>query len=201
MVKRIAGIRFRAPLRRPAEPQDAAWTFAVLPQAASAKLPARGMVTVEGTLAGAPFQSTLAPDGAGSHWLRIEDALREAAGVAAGAAAEFVIAPVAVEPEPAVPPDVRDALAAHAAALATWKDITPVARRDWIHWISSGKKAETRVKRIQVACDKLASGQRRACCFDRSGMYSRGSMGPPAAADPCPPAGTRASPRRTRVAD
>ena len=57
----------------------------------------------------------------------------------------------------------------------------PVARRDWIHWITSGKKAETRTKRIAVACDKLASGHRRACCFDRSGMYSKGNMGPPAA--------------------
>ena len=62
------------------------------------------------------------------------------------------------------------------------KDITAVARRDWIHWITSGKKAETRVRRIDVACDKLANGQRRACCFDRSGMYSN-SLAPPQAAD------------------
>ena len=67
--------------------------------------------------------------------------------------------------------------------VATWKDITPLARRDWIHWIGSGKKAETRAKRIAVARDKLASGSRRACCFDRSGMYSRGGMGAPKAAD------------------
>jgi hypothetical protein len=53
-----------------------------------------------------------------------------------------------------------------------------VARRDWIHWITSGKKAETRVKRIAVAIDKLASGQRRACCFDRSGMYSKAFAAP-----------------------
>ncbi|MBP6797828.1 MAG: YdeI/OmpD-associated family protein, partial [Luteimonas sp.] len=64
-----------------------------------------------------------------------------------------------------------------------WEDITPVARRDWIHWVTSGKKAETRAKRIGTACDKLASGQRRACCFDRSGMYSKGNMGPPQAAE------------------
>jgi hypothetical protein len=54
--------------------------------------------------------------------------------------------------------------------------------RDWIHWITSGKRAETRVKRIQTACDMLAKGKRRACCFDRSGMYSK-SLGCPEAAD------------------
>jgi hypothetical protein len=56
--------------------------------------------------------------------------------------------------------------------METWRDITAVARRDWIHWITSGKKAETRPKRIVTAIDKLQKGMRRACCFDRSGMYS-----------------------------
>jgi hypothetical protein len=35
------------------------------------------------------------------------------------------------------------------------------------------------VKRIGVACDGLASGNRRARCLDRSGMYSKGNMGTP----------------------
>jgi hypothetical protein len=176
-------ITFKAKLQRPAEPKDAAWSFLVLPADASAKLPARGMVTVDGTLAGQAFQATLEPDGEGSHWLKVEQALRDAAGVAPGAQVALEIAPVEKEPEPKVPPDVRKAFAAHPDALATWQDITPVARRDWIHWITSGKKAETRVKRIATACDMLASGKRRACCFDRSGKYSRGNMGAPKAAD------------------
>lgn len=183
MTKPIATIRFTATLRRPAEPKGAAWTFLVLPKAASAKLPARGMVSVDGTLAGQPFQATLEPDGEGSHWLKVEQALREAAGVAAGDSVALEIAPMAEEPEPTVPPDIRKALAAHPDAKAVWTSLTPVARRDWIHWMTSGKKAETRVKRIATACDMLASGKRRACCFDRSGMYSKGNMGAPVAAD------------------
>jgi len=184
-MNKTAKIRFETTLQRPAEPKHATWSFLVLPPAASAKLPTRGMVTVDGTLDGAPFTATLAPDGKGSHWLKVEKALRDAAGATAAATVELVIAPVAVEPEPTVPPDLRKALAADAAALATWQDITPVARRDWIHWISSGKKAGTRVRRIEVARDQLARGQRRACCFDRSGLYSKGSMGAPAAAERC----------------
>ncbi len=183
MNRRTGTIRFKASLLRPAEPKNATWSFLVLPKAASAKLPTRSMVTVAGTLDGAPFQATLEPDGAGSHWLKVEKKLRDAAGAEIGAMIELEIAPVTEEPEPKLPTDLRKALAAHPAALATWKDITPVARRDWIHWIGSGKKAETRVKRIDVACDKLASGQRRACCFDRSGMYSKGNMGAPEAAE------------------
>ncbi|MBD9480554.1 YdeI/OmpD-associated family protein [Pseudoxanthomonas sp. PXM02] len=178
-----APIRFSATLRRPAEPKGAAWTFLVLPKIASAKLPARSMTTVEGTFAGQPFRATLEPDGEGSHWLKVEKALREAAGVAAGDTVELAIAPVKEEPEPTVPPDIRKALTAAPEAKAIWSSLTPVARRDWIHWMTSGKKAETRVKRIASACDMLASGKRRACCFDRSGMYSKGNMGAPVAAD------------------
>lgn len=182
MASAAGTIRFKARLQRPASPKGATWSFLVLPPAASARLPARGMVTVDGTLGGAPFQATLEPDGEGSHWLKVARGLREAAGAAPGDTVALAIAPVETEPEPRVPADLRRALAGNPAARATWKDITAVARRDWIHWISSGKKAETRVKRIAVACDKLASGSRRACCFDSSGRYSRGSIGAPAAA-------------------
>ncbi|PPU54225.1 hypothetical protein XdyCFBP7245_19205 [Xanthomonas dyei] len=63
-------------------------------------------------------------------------------------------------------------------ARATWGVITAVARRDWIFWITSGKKADTRIKRVATACDMLASGKRRACCFDRSGMYSTSLAAP-----------------------
>jgi len=183
MDARRAPIRFQATLLRPATPAGAAWSFLRVPRAASAKLPTRSMISIDGTLEGVAFTATLEPDGEGSHWLKVEKALRTAAGIDVGDTVTLEIAPAAVEPEPKVPADLRAALAANPAALATWKDITAVARRDWIHWITSGKQAQTRVKRIGVACDKLANGQRRACCFDRSGMYSRGGMGAPKAAD------------------
>lgn len=175
---------FRAKLERPAAPKHASWAFLLLPKAASAKLPSRSMVTVHGKLGDATFTATLEPDGEGSHWLKVGKALLDKAGVKPGDRVQLDIAPVEKEPEPRVPADFRRALsAASATAKTTWKDTTPLARRDWIHWITSGKKAETRVKRIDVAIDKLAKGNRRACCFDRSGMASRGNMGPPEAAE------------------
>ncbi|MBJ6979761.1 MULTISPECIES: YdeI/OmpD-associated family protein [unclassified Luteimonas] len=184
MAKRApATVSFEAVLRRPARPQRATWAFLLLPAAASRKLPARGQVTVDGRFAGQAFQATLEPDGEGSHWLKVEKPLLEAAGAQVGDAVALEVTPVAEEPEPDVPADVRKALAEHPTAKTTWDDITAIARRDWIQWMTSGKKAETRVKRIATACDMLASGKRRACCFDRSGRYSRGKLGPPEAAD------------------
>src|SRR5258706_8323926 len=64
------------------------------------------------------------------------------------------------ESEPRAPADLRKALAAASQkARAVWSDITPVARRDWIQWIESAKRKETRLKRIESACDMLAKGK------------------------------------------
>lgn len=63
------------------------------------------------------------------------------------------------------PPDLRAALAANAEAKAQWKDLTPVARRDFTTWIEQAKQAETRKRRIAVACSKLVAGDRRPCCY------------------------------------
>lgn len=93
-------IRFKAKLLRPAQPKGAAWTFLVLPAEASAKLPARSQVTVDGTLDGHSFQATLEPDGQGSHWLKVGKTLREAAGAAAGAMVALEMTAVENEPEP-----------------------------------------------------------------------------------------------------
>ena len=37
-----------------------------------------------------------------------------------------------------------------------------MARRDWIQWVTSGKRAETRTIRIEKTCDMLASGKLNA---------------------------------------
>src|SRR3546814_2770124 len=106
-------IRCKTKLLRPASPKGAAWAFLVLPASASAKLPTRSMVTVDGTLEGQPFQATLEPDGEGSHWLKVDKGLREAAGAEVGDTVALEISPVEKEPEPKVPADLRKALTAN----------------------------------------------------------------------------------------
>lgn len=183
MTGTAAKIRFKAKLLRPADPPEGgSWTFLVLPRQASAKLPTRGMTTVAGAINGHPFRATLAPDGQKSHWLKVSDKMRRAAGAEVGDLIPLEIRSVGEEPEPRVPADLRTALAATPAARAVWSDISPVARRDWIHWITSAKQPQTRARRIRNACEMLAAGKRRACCFDRSGFYSK-SFGAPKVAE------------------
>jgi hypothetical protein len=174
-------LHFRATLQRPAAVRGDAWSFLLVPPASSARLPSRGMTAVEGTLNGIAFRATLEPDGRRSHWMKVPRKLRDAAGAEPGGTVEVQMSPAARQPEPRVPADLRKALAESAVARAAWQDITVVSRRDWIQWITSAKQAETRVRRIRAACDMLASGKRRVCCFDRSGIYSGGFCAPEAA--------------------
>jgi hypothetical protein len=182
MTKTPCKIRFKAKLFRPVESEKVGpWTFLVLPKNASAKLPSRGMTAIEGTINGFAFQAMLEPDGQKSHWLKVDRKLSEAVGAHAGDVITLEIAPAAEEPEPKVLADLRKALAVAAPrARALWSDITPNARRDWIHWITSAKQADTRSRRIKNACSMLAAGKRRVCCFDRSGFYSKSFSAPKA---------------------
>lgn len=64
-----------------------------------------------------------------------------------------------------LPADLKRALASNKAAGALWQDITPLARNEWICWVTSGKRAETRPIRIKKALSKLSGGMRRPCCW------------------------------------
>ena len=120
---------------------------------------------VEGVINSLPFRAALEPNGKGSHWLRVNKSMYDAGGADAGDTVTVEITRAGDEPELRVPLDLRQALDATPRAQALWADITPLARRDWIFSISTAKHPETRRRRIEKACDMLASGKRRLCCF------------------------------------
>ena len=62
-------------------------------------------------------------------------------------------------------PDLEKAIIVNPKVHALWEDITPLARNEWICWVISGKKAETREGRIQKAVSKMRGGMRRPCCW------------------------------------
>jgi len=64
-----------------------------------------------------------------------------------------------------LPTDVRKILASKAAVLTAWEDITPLARNEWICWIESAMKSETRERRIRIMRENLVAGKRRPCCW------------------------------------
>jgi hypothetical protein len=64
-----------------------------------------------------------------------------------------------------VPDDLRRSLAADPKALAIWEDLTPLARNEWICWVTFVKKTETRTDHVNRTVRELKEGMRRPCCW------------------------------------
>lgn len=143
------------------------WTILRLPEKASEKLPSRGQVAVQGTINGHGFQTVLEPDGSGGHWMRIDERLQRSAGVSAGDTATLDIEPTKGWPEPNLPQDLETALATAPQKIQDlWRDITPMARWEWVRWVNATRNPETRRRRVEVSISKMNRGTRRPCCFN-----------------------------------
>lgn len=64
-----------------------------------------------------------------------------------------------------VPADVQKVLVSNPDVLERWKNLTPLARNEWICWITIVKKQETRKEHIERLCGDLLKGKRRPCCW------------------------------------
>jgi hypothetical protein len=64
-----------------------------------------------------------------------------------------------------LPTDLRAVIDSASPAKAAWKSLTPLARNEWICWVTSAKQPETRRHRIQRALEELQEGKRRPCCW------------------------------------
>lgn len=65
----------------------------------------------------------------------------------------------------ALPADMRAALTSRRAALDAWEDLTPLARNEWICWVTFVKKEETRTEHVARMIEQLREGKRRPCCW------------------------------------
>lgn len=64
-----------------------------------------------------------------------------------------------------VPTDLREKLMASPKVLERWNDLTPLARNEWICWITHVRKRETRDEHLRRAIAELKEGKRRPCCW------------------------------------
>lgn len=64
-----------------------------------------------------------------------------------------------------MPADMKKALTSHKPALKAWESLTPLARNEWICWVTFVKKQETRQEHVVRMLDELKEGKRRPCCW------------------------------------
>lgn len=64
-----------------------------------------------------------------------------------------------------IPKDLREVLKNNLNVLELWNGLTPLARNEWICWITIVKKDETRKKHLNRLCEDLLKGKKRPCCW------------------------------------
>ena len=63
------------------------------------------------------------------------------------------------------PPELKSVLDCNPALSANWEKLTPLARNEWICWMTSPKKQETRDAHLRRLQDDVLSGKKRPCCW------------------------------------
>lgn len=151
-------LQFKTKLQA-AGPQGA-WTFLQLTPEQSASLGQRGRVPVTGTLNGFPISTSVAPMGDGTHAMIINKAMQAGAHVKAGdevkVSLEIDTAPRTVE----TPPDLKKALARDTKAKSFFKELSYTHQKDYVTWIISAKRPETRERRVEETVKLLNEGKK-----------------------------------------
>ena len=61
--------------------------------------------------------------------------------------------------------DIKQALLANSSVLEKWNKLTPLARNEWICWVTIVKKQETRDEHVIRLIEEVGEGEKRPCCW------------------------------------
>jgi len=64
-----------------------------------------------------------------------------------------------------LPEDLKRALTSDRKAHIKWESLTPLARNEWICWVTLVKKEDTRAVHVRRTISELKEGMRRPCCW------------------------------------
>jgi hypothetical protein len=148
---------FTAILKRPEG--VGTWTYCDIPFDVTLLYGVKGQVKVKGVLNGQTFRSSGMPHGDGTHYLVVNKALRDAAGVRQGDSVQVSIEPDQESRNLTLPLDLVKALGQNTPAKDAFDKLSYSHQKEYVGWIESAKKAETRQARIAKAMEMLLNGQ------------------------------------------
>jgi hypothetical protein len=137
-----------------------AWCRVHLPFDAQEEWGSAGRLSVKGTANGFAFQSSIFPNGDGTHHMMFNAQMKAGAQADAGDVVAFAMAPDTVERKVALPPDLVAAMKKSAKAKAGFAALSPSNKKGYVDWITSAKKPETRADRVTKALARLERGEK-----------------------------------------
>lgn len=149
---------FEARLERPEG--IGTWTFLTVPFSVPEEFGVKGQVKVKGTVNGVPVVGSLMPHGDGRHFLVVKQEVRDQAGVSAGDSVQVTLERDTAERTVSVPADFADALARSPEAGVVFEGFSYSHKKEYVDWIESAKRPETRQARIEKALALIADRKR-----------------------------------------
>jgi len=147
------GRRFQATLER--MPSRLNWTIIRMPFDAAGLFGMRGQINVKGEINGFPFRTCLFPSQGGGHILLVNKRMQRAAGVRAGAVAEFYLEPDS-EKRIAKVPDLLEKLLAKDGVLRSWfHGLNQSMRNDIAKWVGEPKSEAAQARRAEQIAERL----------------------------------------------
>ena len=137
-----------------------AWTRLDIPFNVHQAFGSKAIVPVAGTLNGVPFRNSLMPKGDGTHYLHLRKDLLTAARVRIGDTVSVVLAKDAAPRTVTVPEDLQAALNSVPAQARIFAQLSYSHQKEFVDWIESARKPETRGRRVANTLDMLGERKR-----------------------------------------
>lgn len=138
-----------------------AWTYLQIPFNVETEFGSKARVPVAGTLNGAPFRSSLMPEGDGTHSMVVSKDLQAGAKARAGDRVTVAIHVDTAERIVTVPAELQQALGADAKAAAVFAELAYSHKKEYADWIGGAKRPETKAARVAKTIELLKSGAKR----------------------------------------
>ena len=152
------GHEFTAVLERP--DATGTWTFLRVPFDVQEAFGSRARVAVKGTVNGVAIRSSLMPQGDGTHILVVNKSIRTQAHAEAGDTVRVTLEQDTAPRTVAIPLDLKSALAEDGAAPSAFEVMSYSHQKEYVEWIESAKRLETRAKRIAKAVPMIRENRR-----------------------------------------
>ena len=149
---------FKATLERMGP--EGAWTCIRVPFDVEEAFGSKARVSVAGTINGFAFRSSVFPSGEGTHFMMVNKAMRQGAGVEPGDQANVVLKLDTAPRTLTIPQDLQEALAGSRQAQDRFEGMAYSHKKEYVDWIEEAKRPETRARRIQRALAMLTEGKR-----------------------------------------
>lgn len=144
---------FEAVLERPDNGIDGAYVS--IPFDVEQVYGTKGHVKVKAKFNGHPYRGILANMGTGCHIIIVRKDVRNAIGKQVGDRVTVEIELDTEERTIAMPVDLEDALKSHPKAKKFFDGLSYTNRKEYVNWITSAKRSETRSHRLKEAIRKL----------------------------------------------